>query len=83
VLNMLTRVEFHWEKMSSGHINFNVSMTSRQYQIDVFGIMLQIVFIGFFVLNLYLFLTTEHDIYQRLKKWRQHNIEPLSKVERD
>lgn len=29
VLNMLTRIHFDWEKMSSGHITFDVSVSSR------------------------------------------------------
>ena len=83
VLNMLTRIHFDWERLASGSISFDVSMTSRQYQIDVLGIMLQGVFVAFFVLNLYLFITTEHDIFQRMQKWRHHNIDPLTKVERE
>ena len=63
VQNMLTRVLFDWEIAASGHITFNVTTTSRNYKIDVFIIAMQMAFFAFFFLNLYIFCSSEHDIF--------------------
>lgn len=83
VLNMLTRIYMEWEIAESGHITFNLTTTSRVYKILVSAIILQIIFVAFFILNLYIFCTSEHDIYKRMKAWNRHNIDSLQKFERD
>ena len=80
---MLTRIHFDWVIEESGHILFDVSVVSRQYTLNIMGIVMQAAFVAFFVLNLYIFCSSEHDVYQRMKKWHQHNIDPLSKVEKE
>ena len=40
VLDMLTRVYIDWEIEESGHIVFDLNVTSRQYKIDILGIIM-------------------------------------------
>ena len=37
---MLTRVYIDWEIEESGHILFDLNVTSRQYKIDILGIIM-------------------------------------------
>lgn len=36
-----------------------------------------------FIFNVYIFLSSEHNLFQRYLKWYANNIEQLSKIEKD
>ena len=52
-------------------------------KIEVMTLGLMVIFLLFFLFNLYLNLSNEFNIYQRYTKWKEHNIKPLSKIEKD
>mgnify|MGYP001626792857 CR=1 FL=1 len=80
---MVTETAIHYDKQTDGLTKITCVTQSRRYRIDIFTLGLFAAFIIFFVFNFYLFMSGEHEVYQRYKKWHSHNIMSLTKLERE
>ena len=69
VFDLITEVNLLYEKQDNGFVDFSIKTRTREYALNVKTVVLQIVFMLFFLLNMYLFLSQEHSTYQRFKKW--------------
>lgn len=81
--NMVTDCEIYYDRKEDGFNEITFVATSGSLMIDLVRLALQAIFVIFFFFNLYLFANTEYSIYQRYKKWKDHNIKPLTRVEKD
>jgi len=59
-----------------------IDTTSNSLTIELSRLILQIVYAVMFLLNIYIFVSGEHNIIQRFNKWHEINIEPLTHIEK-
>ena len=81
--DMVTNVSLKYQKQRDGFVNVSIEVASDTLAIDASRFIMLIVFAIIFLLNLYIFMSSEHNIYQRFLKWHQNNIAPLTKIEKD
>ena len=80
---MLTVADMKYERKEDGLQSITFYAVSEFMKIEVMTLGLMVIFLLFFLFNLYLNLSNEFNIYQRYTKWKEHNIKPLSKIEKD
>jgi len=80
---MITQIKINYHQKEDGLVEISCDTISRAYKINLLEVLLQLAFLLFFLFNLYLFLSGEHAVYQRYKKWYAHTIASLSKIEVD
>lgn len=72
-----------YERKEDGLQSITFYAVSEVMKIEVMTLGLMVFFLLFYLFNLYLNLSNEFNIYQRYSKWKEHNIRPLSKIEKD
>lgn len=81
VRNMVTQVKIIYHQKDDGLVEIKCDTVSRAYKINPLAVLLMMAFLMFFLFNLYLFVSGEHAVYLRYKKWYAHTIASLSKIE--
>ena len=81
--NILTVADMKYERKEDGLQSITFYSVSEYMKVEISGIGVMVIFILFYLFNLYLNLSNEFSIFQRYSKWKEHNIRPLSKIEKD
>ena len=81
--NILTVADMMYERKEDGLQTITFYAVSEVMKIEPMTLGLMAIFLLFYLFNLYLNLSNEFNIYQRYSKWKEHNIKPLSKIEKD
>ena len=81
--NILTVADMKYERKEDGLQTITFYAVSEYMKIEISAIGIMVFFILFYLFNLYLNFSNEFSIYQRYSKWKEHNIRPLSKIEKD
>lgn len=81
--SMLTVADMKYDRKEDGLQTITFYAVSEFMKIEVMTLGLMVIFLLFFLFNLYLNLSNEFNIFQRYTKWKEHNIKPLSKIEKD